>query len=113
MTNIEKKIMSIGERYDALALETNLAIIAMAEQGIKRIEPEEAINNDFFITDFRGDDCAFCGLKINQETKEVEVIVIHVNGAQAHTIQDLPLKYVSTEDKFYLTKYISKILETN
>lgn len=106
--SIERKITSISKRYDELVTETTLALTAMAEKGL-RIEPEEAVNNDFYVADFRGEDCAFCGLKF--DSNDVAILLMPLRGENAHTITNVPLKYISTEDRFYIAKYIAKYLE--
>lgn len=107
MSRIEKKIASISKRYDELVTETTLALTAMAEKGL-RIEQEEAVNNNFFVANFRGEDCAFCGLKLDTlDSNNVVVLLMPLQGEEAHTITNVSLKYVSTEDRFYIAKYIT------
>lgn len=111
MENLKNKMASIAKRYDELVRETIFAITAMAEKGLK-IEPEEALNNDYYVANFRGVDCVLCGLKLDTlNSNNVVVLLMPTNGEDAHTITEVSLRFISTEDKIYMAKYITKHFE--
>lgn len=109
--NIENKISSIAKRYHELAAETTLVLIGMAEKGL-RIEPEMALNRDYFVTNSKDEDCAFCGIGLNTlDSSEVVVYLMPIHGEDAHTIVPQSLRFMSIEDKYYIIQHIENYLK--
>ena len=107
---MKEKFNAIVLQYEKLEEDLNNLLHEEAERGLLDIEPEIALNCDFYVTDKNGLDSAFCGLYNNGEDGD-EVVHMPLNGEDAHTIQFKDLDEYTMVEKIDMARYIAKFYE--